>query len=87
MDALDTSQHCECFTAPKWEFVCEDCGGRSARYQRSKMVCNPEQYSCSKCGGLLRVGEGNSHWLNSVYVVLAPKRRYEEGFHGLSLST
>ena len=26
-DNLDTSQHCERFTTPKWWLVCEDCGG------------------------------------------------------------
>ncbi|MFH5801049.1 SprT-like domain-containing protein [Haladaptatus sp. CMAA 1911] len=31
-DRLDTSQHCERFTSPKWWLVCEDCGGRIARY-------------------------------------------------------
>ena len=26
-DALDTSQHFERFTTPKWWLICEDCGG------------------------------------------------------------
>ncbi|WP_227377904.1 SprT family zinc-dependent metalloprotease [Haladaptatus halobius] len=60
-DVLDTSQHCERFTAPKWWLVCEDCGGRTARYRRSKTVRNPEQYRCSKCGGSIRVKEGGGH--------------------------
>jgi SprT-like protein len=60
-DRLNTSQHCERFTTPKWWLVCEDCGGRSARYRRSKTVRNPEQYSCSECGGPLRVEEGDGH--------------------------
>ena len=60
-DGLDTSQHCERFTAPKWWLVCEDCGGRIPRYRRSKTVRNPEQYSCSECGGAIRVEEGDNH--------------------------
>ncbi|MFH5802045.1 hypothetical protein [Haladaptatus sp. CMAA 1911] len=60
-DRLDTSQHCERFTAPKWWLVCEDCGGRIARYRRSKTVRNPEQYSCSKCGGAIRVEDSDGH--------------------------
>ncbi|WP_458190945.1 SprT-like domain-containing protein [Haladaptatus sp. NG-WS-4] len=60
-DCLDTSQHCERFTAPKWWLVCKGCGGRSARYRRSKTVRNPEQYSCSECGGSLRVEECDGH--------------------------
>ena len=61
IDRFDTSQHCERFTAPKWWLVCEDCGGRIARYRRSKTVRNPEQYSCSECGGVIRVEGVNSH--------------------------
>ncbi|WP_231187495.1 hypothetical protein [Haladaptatus sp. DYF46] len=53
-------QHCERFTAPKWWLVCKGCGGRSARYRRSKTVRNPEQYCCSECGGSFRV-EDDSH--------------------------
>ncbi|SIR63228.1 SprT-like family protein [Haladaptatus litoreus] len=57
-DTLDTSQHCERFTDPKWWLVCEDCGGRIARYRSSKTVRNPEQYSWGECGGSLRVEIG-----------------------------
>ncbi|WP_435159829.1 SprT-like domain-containing protein [Haladaptatus sp. DFWS20] len=60
-DALDTTQHCERFTSPKWWLICDDCGGRIPRYRRSKTVRNPEQYSCSKCGGAIRVEGGNGH--------------------------
>ncbi|SIR98830.1 Predicted Zn-dependent metalloprotease, SprT family [Haladaptatus litoreus] len=60
-DALDTSLHCERFITPTWWLVCEDCGGRSARYRRSKTVRNPEQYRCSECGGAIRVEEANDH--------------------------
>ncbi|ODR79560.1 hypothetical protein BG842_06545 [Haladaptatus sp. W1] len=58
---LDTTKHYERFTTPKWWLVCEDCGGQIARYRRSKTVRNPEQYSCSQCGGAIRVEEANSH--------------------------
>ncbi|WP_345413280.1 hypothetical protein [Haladaptatus pallidirubidus] len=37
-DTLDTTQHCERFTSPNWWVICEDCGGRLARYQHSKVV-------------------------------------------------
>ena len=60
-DCLDTSKHCERFTAPKWWLICEDCGGQIARYRRSKTVRNPEQYSCSECDGAIRVEEGDGH--------------------------
>ncbi|WP_458210970.1 SprT-like domain-containing protein [Haladaptatus sp. NG-SE-30] len=58
-DALDTSQHCERFTTPKWWLICEDCDGRIARYRRSKTVRNPEQYCCGECGGAIRIEEGD----------------------------
>ncbi|MFB9809629.1 hypothetical protein ACFFQF_33845 [Haladaptatus pallidirubidus] len=41
--------------------MCEDWGGRIARYRRSKTVRNPEQYSCSECGGSFRVEKGDGH--------------------------
>jgi SprT-like protein len=56
-DALDTSQCCERFTSPNWWVICEDCDGQLARYRRSKVVKHPEKYSCSDCGGSLRVEE------------------------------
>jgi SprT-like protein len=57
IDALDTSQYCERFTTPQWWVVCTECGGRLPRYQRSKVVKQPEEYSCGDCGGSLRVEE------------------------------
>ncbi|MFB9807488.1 SprT-like domain-containing protein [Haladaptatus pallidirubidus] len=60
-DRLNTSQHCERFTTPKWWLVCENCGGRIARYRRSKIVRNPEQYSCGECGGSIHVEEDDGH--------------------------
>lgn len=59
-DALDTTQHCERFTSPKWWLICEDCGGRIARYRRSKTLRNPEEYSCGECGGAIRVEESEA---------------------------
>jgi SprT-like protein len=64
-DRLDTSQHCERFTTPKWWLVCEDCGGWIARYRRSKTMRNPEQYCCGECGGSLHVEEGGGHCPNA----------------------
>jgi SprT-like protein len=56
-DALDTTQHCERFKSPNWWVICENCTERVARYQRSKVVKQPENYSCGDCGGDLRVEE------------------------------
>ncbi|GAA0242446.1 hypothetical protein ACFFQF_19890 [Haladaptatus pallidirubidus] len=53
----DTSQYCERFKLPNWWVICEECGGRFSRYQRSKVVKQPEKYSCGDCGGALRVEE------------------------------
>lgn len=57
IDVLDTSQYCKRFTSPKWWVICEDCDGRLARYRRSKVVTQPEDYSCGDCGGSPRVEE------------------------------
>jgi len=54
---LDAPLHCERFTDPKWWVVCEDCDARIARYRRSKLVEQPEQYRCRDCGGRFRVEE------------------------------
>ncbi|WP_227379956.1 hypothetical protein [Haladaptatus halobius] len=60
-DRLETSKYYKRFTAPKWWLVCEDYSGWIARYRRSKTLRNTEQYSCSECGGSIRVKEGDSH--------------------------
>jgi predicted SprT family Zn-dependent metalloprotease len=60
-DKLDTSTYCERFSEPKWWIVCEDCGGRIARYRRSKVVKSPENYECSSCGGRLYVKNNMGH--------------------------
>lgn len=54
-EKLDAPLRCERFTEPKWWVVCEGCGGRLARYRRSKLVETPESYECGDCGGTLRV--------------------------------
>ncbi|RBI59375.1 sprT domain-containing protein [halophilic archaeon] len=56
-DALDTSRHCERFTTLNWWVVCTECSGRLPRYRHSKVVKQPEKYSCGDCGGALRVEE------------------------------
>jgi SprT-like protein len=43
------------FAEPDWWVVCEQCGTRLARYRRSKLVKNPEEYACGECSGPLRV--------------------------------
>jgi len=52
---LDTPVHCERFATPKWWVECVDCDTRIARYRRSKLVSNPDQYCCGDCGGQLTV--------------------------------
>ncbi len=54
-EALETHVHCERFTEPTWWIMCVDCGTRAARYRRSKLVRNPEHYTCGECGGDVRV--------------------------------
>ncbi|RBI60131.1 sprT domain-containing protein [halophilic archaeon] len=58
-DALGIAQHCERFKTPNWWVVCTECSGRLARYQHSKVVNQPENYSCGDCGGALRVEEAD----------------------------
>ena len=56
---LDTHVHCERFADPEWWVTCRDCGHRLARYRRSKLVDNPDQYRCGECGGRLAVSRNN----------------------------
>ena len=58
--ALETNVHCERFTDPTWWVHCTDCSHQIARYRRSKLVSNPEQYRCGECGGRLRVERNDS---------------------------
>ncbi|MFC7009370.1 SprT family zinc-dependent metalloprotease [Halalkalicoccus salilacus] len=48
---LETDRHCERYAEPKYWVVCEECESRVPRYQRSKVVKQPEQYSCGQCDG------------------------------------
>ncbi|MFC7225649.1 SprT-like domain-containing protein [Halalkalicoccus sp. GCM10025322] len=50
VEPLETDRHCERYAEPKYWVVCEACGSRDPRYQRSKVVKQPEQYSCGRCG-------------------------------------
>lgn len=54
-DRLDAPRHCERFADPKFWVICEGCEARIARYRRSKLVEQPEDYCCSECGGDFRV--------------------------------
>lgn len=54
-ERLDAPVHCERFADPKWWVTCTDCEARIARYRRSKLVEQPEQYCCADCGGAFRV--------------------------------
>jgi predicted SprT family Zn-dependent metalloprotease len=42
-------------SVPKYEIICVDCGTTSYKSKRSKVVEHPYNYSCSRCGGTLRV--------------------------------
>lgn len=53
LEPLDTDRHCEQYTDPKYWLICERCGKRNPRYKRSKVVKQPEAYSC-QCGGDIR---------------------------------
>ncbi len=53
--SLDTPVHCERFSEPKWWVHCMDCDVKLARYRRSKLISNPEDYRCRSCGGDFRV--------------------------------
>jgi predicted SprT family Zn-dependent metalloprotease len=54
-EQLHTHVHCERFVPPAYWVVCTDCGARLARYRRSTLVDNPDQYRCGDCGGPFRV--------------------------------
>lgn len=54
-ERIDAPVHCQRFTDPDWWVICEDCEARIARYRRSKLVQQPEDYRCSDCGGDFRV--------------------------------
>ncbi len=54
-DSLDTTVHCERFSEPSWWVHCTECDATLARYRRSKLVSNPENYRCRSCGGDFRV--------------------------------
>jgi SprT-like protein len=49
-EALETDRHCERYAEPKYWVICETCESRCPRYRRSKIVKQPERYSCGQCG-------------------------------------
>jgi len=57
---LRTPVHCERFADPDWWVVCEDCGTELARYRKSKLVKQPDEYRCRDCGGPLSVREAEA---------------------------
>jgi len=59
-ERLHTHVNCDRFVPPAWWVVCTDCGARLARYRRSKLVDNPEQYRCGDCGGAFRVEQNDA---------------------------
>lgn len=58
LDPLETDRHCERYAEPRYWIVCGDCGDRNPRYRRSKVVEQPERYSCGRCGGPIAVRRG-----------------------------
>ncbi|GAA0286076.1 hypothetical protein GCM10009000_121590 [Halobacterium noricense] len=54
---LRTSVTCKHFADPNWWVVCESCGSEMARYRKSKLVKNSEEYRCGGCGGSLYARE------------------------------
>ena len=54
-ERLHTHVHCDRFVEPNFWVVCTDCGARLARYRRSRLVANPDEYRCGDCGGTFRV--------------------------------
>ena len=55
IEPLETDRHCEQYTEPKYWVVCEACESRDPRYQRSKVVKQPERYSCGRCGNEISI--------------------------------
>lgn len=51
VEPLDTDRHCEQYAEPKYWVICTDCEVRDPRYRRSKVVKQPDRYSCGQCGG------------------------------------
>jgi len=58
-EELQTHVHCETFVDPEWIIQCRDCEVEYQRYRRSKVVSQPDQYSCGACGGTLAVFENS----------------------------
>ena len=54
IEPLETDRHCERYAEPTYWVVCEDCDGRTPRYRRSKLIKQPEKYTCG-CGGGLTI--------------------------------
>lgn len=57
VEPLETDRHCERYAEPKYWVVCEACESRDPRYRRSKVVKQPEKYSCGRCGGSISIEE------------------------------
>jgi SprT-like protein len=54
VEPLETDRHCEQYAEPKYWVVCDGCERRDPRYRRSKVVKQPEKYTCG-CGGDLSI--------------------------------
>lgn len=57
VEPLETDRHCEQYADPNYWVICEECESRDPRYRRSKVVKQPEQYSCGRCGGEILIEE------------------------------
>jgi SprT-like protein len=52
---LETPVHCDRFADPAYWVECTDCETSIARYRKSKLVKQPDQYRCRECGGTFAV--------------------------------
>ena len=55
IEPLETDRHCERYSDPKYWVICEKCESRDPRYRRSKVVKQPEKYSCGRCSGEISI--------------------------------
>lgn len=55
IEPLETDRHSNRYTEPSYWVVCGDCGSRDPRYRRSRVVEQPERYSCGRCGGAITI--------------------------------
>lgn len=50
IESLKTDRHCEGYAESNYWVICKACESRDPRYRRSKVVKQPEKYSCDDVG-------------------------------------